>query len=1410
MPDEPTDEPIGEPTPQSDAAPAGDPPAADPPEAQVEEPQPQPEPEPESGPRSLWSRLAASVPRYTRRAILVGCALVAAALVSVVTIDLGPALRDQAERAASAQIERQVRIGRLGTYLVPGRFLVEDLVIEGLEPGDEPFLVTERIVVTMSWSALLGGEILIDGAEMRHWRMVVESFGNGRHTFPPFARRQSGDEVQADAAEPEESERSIVTTLRHLVASDGEFVFRDHDPPWDVTARNIDLTIAKQDQYGGDVSFSGGTIQIGSFEPMTADMDASYVLDGAKVDLTRIDLTMDGFTSRLTGEVDLLNWPEQTYRIVESDVELPPMKDIFFAGDNFTVGGRASFQGAWHIFDGGHRLTGTFQGADTTFSDLLFPGIEGSVVWAPDQFEVFDVTSGFYGGELDFEYSMKPLGQKKPGLAAFEIHYRDVDAETLLDKLAVAGVRPAARISGRNLLQWPIGRFADRNGEGRMSAAPAADMRLMTAAAPRPAAARAPYAAATFAPEGGPWTFPLGGDVTYAITPEGIEIQPGRLATPYTEIQFQGWTAYGGESRIPFRVTSADWQESDRLMASVLTAFGVPTGEIAVGGHGRLDGLMLGTFASPRIEASFDGRDIHAWNVSWGAGSGMITVENAYLDVAGGRFERDGAALQVDGRFTIGSRDDGGDEIDAGFELASFPAERVRQAFGLSGYDISGPLTGEIRLFGQYRNPYGVGRLALSEPTAYGESFDSATAGLRFEGSGVRLDGLEAEKAGGLVTGAAFIGWDGTYSFNADGRGIPVGDIDAARVADAPLGGVAQFTVDGAGEFDDPRYEVRGLVRDLTIDGEEVGQVSGRLDVRGGVMGLEAEAASPQGALSGSGRVVLATTQSDLLFRFTNTTIDPYVRAFRPELSDRLAAEVSGTLHVVGVLRDMEQLQVVATVEQLGLDVFGYRVRNDGTVRFALDQNVIGIEQMRLAGDGMVLDLAGEIGLGDRQLALRLSGDAGLGLFEEFFPDVRSSGNATLAAEIGGTLQQPLVTGEAVLDGGRLRHLSFPHGLENIEGKIVFEPDGIRLDDLTGELGTGTLRFGGRVDVQGYEVGGMNVTAVGTAMRLRFPEGIRSLVDTELTLGGGLEAPVLSGNVNVHDAILLELFGSGPDLLNFGADDGAQAPEPIEPAFPLQLDVRISAPSSLRISGNAARVVSSAELTLGGTYSRPLLFGNAEIENGEVFFEGNRYRVTRGSIAFADPTAIEPVFDVEAETDVRTPGQTYRVTLGVAGTMDRLDFEFSSDPPLPEFEIMSLLLGNIRDPQAAELRTLRAQDASRQELFQAGAARLLTSPLSSGVGRVVRDSFGIDTFQITPSLVDPSAQQSAQLLPTARLLIGKRISERAHVTLSRTLTGANQNIIVVLEYDQNDRLSWVLSQNEDRTYALDFRVRHAF
>ncbi len=213
---------------------------------------------------------------------------------------------------------------------------------------------------------------------------------------------------------------------------------------------------------------------------------------------------------------------------------------------------------------------------------------------------------------------------------------------------------------------------------------------------------------------------------------------------------------------------------------------------------------------------------------------------------------------------------------------------------------------------------------------------------------------------------------------------------------------------------------------------------------------------------------------------------------------------------------------------------------------------------------------------------------------------------------------------------------------------------------------------------------------------------------------------------------------------------------------------------------------------------------------GEVFFEGNRYQVTRGVVDFANAQKIEPFFDVEAETRARVPGQEYRVVFHVTGVPDRFVFDLTSDPPLAPVDILSLLLGDTRDPQNAELRELRTPGRTEQEVIAAGATRLLASPISSEVGRVVEQTLGVDTVQISPSLGDITALQSARLNPSARFTIGKRLSDRFYLTYSRALSTSSRDQIILVEYTQSDRLAWIVSQNEDRTYAVDVRVRHVF
>ena len=239
-------------------------------------------------------------------------------------------------------------------------------------------------------------------------------------------------------------------------------------------------------------------------------------------------------------------------------------------------------------------------------------------------------------------------------------------------------------------------------------------------------------------------------------------------------------------------------------------------------------------------------------------------------------------------------------------------------------------------------------------------------------------------------------------------------------------------------------------------------------------------------------------------------------------------------------------------------------------------------------------------------------------------------------------------------------------------------------------------------------------------------------------------------------------------------------------------------------------MVASADLKLQGTYDRPAIFGRAEVNRGSIVFEGNRYVVTRGTIDFLTPPAgsIEPLFDIEAETRVRVPQQTFRVTLGVTGTPRSFSLALGSDPPLPELDIIALLFGTTTDVSNAELRALSPTGATQAEeaLLRAAGARLLAGSISAPVRRVVEETLRLDTAQITPTIgteTDPltpvGAADPRQAAVAARL---PDVFPRARP--------AARDQVIVLEYDQNDRVGFVLTQTGDRMFAVDFRVRRSF
>jgi len=226
-----------------------------------------------------------------------------------------------------------------------------------------------------------------------------------------------------------------------------------------------------------------------------------------------------------------------------------------------------------------------------------------------------------------------------------------------------------------------------------------------------------------------------------------------------------------------------------------------------------------------------------------------------------------------------------------------------------------------------------------------------------------------------------------------------------------------------------------------------------------------------------------------------------------------------------------------------------------------------------------------------------------------------------------------------------------------------------------------------------------------------------------------------------------------------------------------------------------------------GTTRAPVITGRAEIERGRLYFQGRTYVVQRGTLDFVNPQRLDPLFDIEAETRIRS----YRVTLRLSGTLERVTPTLTSDPPLSSLQILALLAGQ-DESEVANLTQTQAR-ASQASLAAAGAATLAAGRLAESVGleREAERLFGLNRFSIDPSLL-----RGAGSTPTARVTVGRRLTPDLNVLYSQDLRGTEERILAV-EYNLSDRLSLLLTRTDpgtaktgvERGWAFDVRIRQS-
>jgi translocation and assembly module TamB len=542
---------------------------------------------------------------------------------------------------------------------------------------------------------------------------------------------------------------------------------------------------------------------------------------------------------------------------------------------------------------------------------------------------------------------------------------------------------------------------------------------------------------------------------------------------------------------------------------------------------------------------------------------------------------------------------------------------------------------------------------------------------------------------------------------------------------------------------------------------------------------------------------------------------------------------VSGTVRIAGPLAEPASLLVEPQITSAALQLFDYDLENDGPIHLTYSDDVLSINTLKLKGTDTNLTITGSASHAARSLDLRAEGDANLAILQAFkgFGELRLGGGATLKAQLDGDFDHLRFTGQATVHDGRIRFPSLSRSLDGIQGPITFENGDLNFDGLKGKMGGGDIKFGGVLRFDGFHPVEYQLTAHGTTVQVRYPEGFETTANADLSMSGPVAQPTLGGNVEITRVRYLRPLSTDVGLLAFGAAGGSGGSTDVSASTPasadqtdisLAYDIHVHAGSMPFIETKDITVYGSTDnLTVRGTVNQPIVTGRLDLERGDFFFNGNRLRLVAGSIDFPNPLRTEPFFDVTATTQAHVQQETFNITGRVTGSPDiscgtgsdcqgrvpKMTISLHSDPYLSDWDIETLLLGGTTDPGTIQQRNLNSPQAAQAQLIQTMATQIVTAPISSRVGSFVGAVIPLDTIQFVPLLgLDPTVGSGTNT--SARVTLGKAVSDKIYLTYSRDVTTAVE--LILLEYAQNDRVSWVLSRNEDHTFALDFRIRHIF
>jgi translocation and assembly module TamB len=393
---------------------------------------------------------------------------------------------------------------------------------------------------------------------------------------------------------------------------------------------------------------------------------------------------------------------------------------------------------------------------------------------------------------------------------------------------------------------------------------------------------------------------------------------------------------------------------------------------------------------------------------------------------------------------------------------------------------------------------------------------------------------------------------------------------------------------------------------------------------------------------------------------------------------------------------------------------------------------------------------------------------------------------------VTGTPERPAFDGEVAIRDGAFLVPALGTSFTGLDTTIVFEPDAMvvpefRLLDENGE----SLRFAGRLP---YEAAGEGVAITVDSQNFELVDNAAAdiQISTNLMITGTLVAPRFEGTVRVTDGEIRvdrildlrqgsyyrvePLEASNGSAESVARDRVGDASAGIMQDTPVALDITLELPALL-ITGQNLRGPSAVPIGLGdvnltveGMLQLDKAIGEALILTGDIStvrgayeFQGRRFDILRdGRIQFPGLVEINPLLDVTAQRTI----SGVEAQVHIAGTLRQPELTLSSQPPLDQADILSLIVFNQPANQLGA-----ADQVSLGQRAAALATGFVASKLAESLGGVL----DLDVLRI-------EAGDSAVRGLAPSVTVGEQVGERLFLRL-RQQFGPSSTSQLALEYE---------------------------